>query len=122
MVAPSKDEQIEQSISTINRIFENTKSMESLASFYANMTQVSGLTALNAAVSQQQINILGTAIVAAGANKILGTGSSEKDGKMSSEDFLNHLQKLMAIASAPAQQNPVAANVASTPTPPSAES
>ncbi len=101
----SKDNQIENSIFTITKILDSAAPLEALSKLNANMAQASGLTTLNAAANQQQMNILSTAIVAAGAHRVLGTNSSEKDEKLSPKEYLDCLQKLLSIAKAGSQEN-----------------
>ncbi|MCR9213900.1 MAG: RebB family R body protein [Proteobacteria bacterium] len=106
MTTDIKESEINQSIFETKKILTNQEIVGALSSTYANMAQISGLNSLNASANQQQLNIIGTAIVAAGANRLLGLEQTENRGKLSLNELLDCLHKLVALTSpVPEKQN-----------------
>ncbi|WP_373089160.1 RebB family R body protein [Sneathiella sp.] len=109
MVDNASDYQIKNSILSTNEIVLGSSTSKAMATMYLNLAHSAGMATQNAVANQQHLNILGAAAVAAGAGGLLRTGLADQVEKISLNERLDYLQKLLALAAGAATQQSAAA-------------
>ncbi|MZR31780.1 RebB family R body protein [Sneathiella litorea] len=95
------DDQILNSILSTNEILIGSSTSKSMAAMYLNLSHATGMMAHNAVSNQQHLNILGAAAAAAGATGLLRNGMADQIEKMTPNERLNYLQKLLILTTNP---------------------
>jgi hypothetical protein len=111
------DTQIKDSILSTNEIMLGSSTSKAMATMYLNLAHSAGMASMNAVTNQQHLNILGSAAIAAGASGLLRTGLSDQIDRMTPDQRLDYLQKLLSL-SATADSAAAEASSQSAATPP----
>lgn len=93
-----KDDQIVQSILSINEIVLGSSASKSMSTMYLNLAQSAGMATQNAVSNQQHLNIIGMAAAAASVNGILRTSLTDQVEKLTLEERVNYLKSLLSLA------------------------
>jgi Killing trait len=93
-----KDDQIIDSILSINEIVLGSSASKSMSTMYLNLAQSAGMATQNAVSNQQHLNIIGMAAAAASVSGILRTSLTDQVEKLSLEERVNYLKSLLSLA------------------------
>jgi Killing trait len=88
---------ITDSVIALNQIVLGSAASTSMAAMYITMSQAAGIGAQNSVSSQQHLNILGTAAIAAGTGNLLWEGLNNQVENMSMKDRLTYWDQMQAI-------------------------
>lgn len=87
------------SVIALNQIVLGSAAPTAMAGMQIAITHATGVGAQNFVASQQQMNVLGAAAVAAGAGNLLWEGLTRTVDKMTVEDRLKYWKEMIAISS-----------------------
>ncbi|USG63069.1 RebB family R body protein [Sneathiella marina] len=93
-----KDDQIIESILSINEIVLGSSASKSMSTMYLNLAQSAGMATQNAVSNQQHLNIIGMAAAAASVSGILRTNSADQVEKLTLEERVSYLKSLLSLA------------------------
>lgn len=94
---PGKDDQIVDSILSVNEIVLGSSASKSMSTMYLNLAQSTGMATQNAVSNQQHLNIIGMAATAASVSGILRTNLSDQVEKLTLEERVNYLKSLLSL-------------------------
>ncbi|MCG8492670.1 MAG: RebB family R body protein [Sneathiellales bacterium] len=97
--SPSSGNSVIDSVIALNQIVLGSAAPTAMAGMQIAITHATGVGAQNFVASQQQMNVLGAAAVAAGAGNLLWEGLTRTVDKMTVEDRLKYWKEMMAISS-----------------------
>jgi len=93
-----KDDQIIDSILSINEIVLGSSASKSMSTMYLNLAQSAGMATQNAVSNQQHLNIIGMAAAAASVSGILRTSLTDQVENLTLEERVNYLKSLLSLA------------------------
>ncbi len=94
---------ITESVVALNQLVLGSAPSSAMASMYVAMSHAAGVGAQNSVTSQQHLNILGSAALAAGTGNLLWEGLTRQVDNITMNDRLKYWQQMMSISSG---QNP----------------
>lgn len=93
---------ITESVIALNQLVLGSAPSSAMASMYVAMSHAAGVGAQNSVTSQQHLNILGSAAVAAGTGNLLWEGLTRQVDNITMNDRLKYWQQMMSFSSGPA--------------------
>ncbi|MEH6527126.1 MAG: RebB family R body protein [Sneathiella sp.] len=99
-----KDDQIIDSILSVNELVLGSSASKSMSTMYLNLAQSTGMATQNAVSNQQHLNIISMAAAAASVSGILRTSSSDQVEKLTLEERAAYLKSLLSLAGNTSEQ------------------
>lgn len=102
---PQDDDQIIDSILSINEIVLGSSAAKSMSTMHLNLAQSAGMATQNAVSNQQHLNIVGMAAAAASASGILRVSMSDQTENLTLDRRIEYLRDLLKLNDSASGEN-----------------